>query len=157
MKVWVAQSCPTLCDPRDCSLPGSSGHGILEARILEWVPMPSFRRSFQHRDQTLVSCIAGRFFTVWATREPIMFVRGRYSHHYPHIFDLDMFVIFIQLHLILLHFSVLRFTDIVFFCKPKVCGSLVLSKPIGSTFPTIFAHFMSVSHLGNSCNISDFD
>ena len=37
----VAQSCPTLCDPTDCSLPGSSVHGILQARILEWVPIPS--------------------------------------------------------------------------------------------------------------------
>ena len=40
------QSCPTLCDPMDCSLPGSSVHGILQARILEWVAMPSSRGSF---------------------------------------------------------------------------------------------------------------
>ena len=60
------QSCPTLCDPMDCSLLGSSVHVILQARILEWVAMPSFRRPSQHRDQTLiscVSCIAGGFFT----------------------------------------------------------------------------------------------
>ena len=43
--VLVAHSCPTLCDPLDCSLPGSSGHGILQARILEWGTMPSSRRS----------------------------------------------------------------------------------------------------------------
>ena len=42
-KVKVTQSCPTLCDPMDCSLPGCSVHGILQARILEWVAMPSFR------------------------------------------------------------------------------------------------------------------
>ena len=58
---------PTLCDPMDCSLPGSSVHGILQARILEWVAMPSpSRRSSWHRDQTYVfcgSCIAGRFFS----------------------------------------------------------------------------------------------
>ena len=43
--------------------------GILQARILEWVAMPSSRRSSQPRDQTQVSHIAGRFFTIWATRE----------------------------------------------------------------------------------------
>ena len=48
----VVQSCPTLCDPMNCSLPGSSVHGILQARILEWVAMPSFRGSSQSRDVT---------------------------------------------------------------------------------------------------------
>ena len=47
----------------DCSLPGSSVHGILQAAMLEWVAMPSFRESSQPRDQTHVSCTAGRFFT----------------------------------------------------------------------------------------------
>ena len=51
----VAQSCPTLCNPMDCSPPGSSLHGILQARILEWVAMPFSRRSSQPRDQTPVS------------------------------------------------------------------------------------------------------
>ena len=63
------QLCPTFCDPMDCSLPGSSVHGILQARILEWVAMPSSRGSSQSRDQTWVSRITARFFTVWATRE----------------------------------------------------------------------------------------
>ena len=49
------QSCPTLCDPMDCSLPGSSVHGTLHARIMEWVAVPSSRRSSQPRDQTRVS------------------------------------------------------------------------------------------------------
>ena len=53
----------------DCSLPGSSVHGILQARILEWVAIPFSRGSFQPRDQTQVSCIAARFFTIWATKE----------------------------------------------------------------------------------------
>ena len=69
VKVLVAQSCPTRCDPMDYSPPGSSVHGILQARILEWVAMPSSRGSSQARDWTQVSCIPGRFFTVWATRE----------------------------------------------------------------------------------------
>ena len=52
------QSYPTLCDPMDCSLPVSSVHGILQARILEWVAMTSFRESFQPRDQTCISYIS---------------------------------------------------------------------------------------------------
>ena len=105
----VAQTCLTLSDPMDCSLPGSSIYGIFQARVLEWgaivkqqfLKMPfdmvpgiwtsmvvteslcpwnspgkntavgchfHLQGSSQHRDWTLVSCIAGRFFTVWATR-----------------------------------------------------------------------------------------
>ena len=56
----IAQSCPTLCDPVDCSPPGSSVHGILQARILEWVAISFSRGSSQPRDQTHVSRIAGR-------------------------------------------------------------------------------------------------
>ena len=69
VKVLVIQSCPALCDPMDCSLLGSSIHGILQARILEWVAIPFSRGSFRPRDWTQVSCITGRFFTIWATRE----------------------------------------------------------------------------------------
>ena len=65
----VAQSCPTLYDPRDCSLPGSSICGILQARILEWLAKPFSRESSQPRDRTQVSRTVGRFFTGWATRE----------------------------------------------------------------------------------------
>ena len=56
------QSCPTLCDPIDCSLPGSSVYGISQEKILEWVAMSFSRRSLQLRDQTFVSCIGGRIF-----------------------------------------------------------------------------------------------
>ena len=56
------QLCLTLCDPMDCSLPDSSVRGILQARILEWIAIPFSRESSQPRDQTLVSCIVGRFF-----------------------------------------------------------------------------------------------
>ena len=57
------QSCPTLCDPIDGSPPGSSIHGIFQARILEWVAMPSSRGSFRPRDGTPVSYVfcAGRW------------------------------------------------------------------------------------------------
>ena len=70
--VLVHQSCLTLCDPMDCSLPGSSVHEILQARILEWVAIPFSRGFSQPRDQTWVSCFVGRFITVWATREAHM-------------------------------------------------------------------------------------
>ena len=65
----VAQSCPILCDPMDCSLPGSSVHGIFQARVLEWVAISFSRRSSWPRDWTQVSRIVDRRFTVWATRE----------------------------------------------------------------------------------------
>ena len=57
-------SCPTICDPMDYSPPGFSAHGILRARLLEWVAMSSSRGSSQPRDRTQVSHIGGRFFTV---------------------------------------------------------------------------------------------
>ena len=65
----VAQSCPTLCDPVGCSPPGSSTHGILQARILEWVAISFSSWSSRPRDQTQVSRIADRCFNLWATWE----------------------------------------------------------------------------------------
>ena len=65
----VAQSCLTLCDPVDCSPPGSSVHGILQARILEWVVMLFFRWSSWPRNRTQVSHNASRIFIIWATRQ----------------------------------------------------------------------------------------
>ena len=64
--VLVAQLCPTLCDPMDYSPPGSSVHGMLQARILEWAAVPFSRGSSPPRDRAQVSPITGRFFTVWA-------------------------------------------------------------------------------------------
>ena len=69
LKVLVAQSYPTFCDPMDYSPPGFSVHGLLQARILEWVAISSSRGSSWPRDQTWVFCIAGRFFTIWTTRK----------------------------------------------------------------------------------------
>ena len=63
-------SCVRLCNPMDCSLPGSWVHGILQARELEWVAISFSRGSSQPRDRTRVSRTAGRRFTVWATRRP---------------------------------------------------------------------------------------
>ena len=71
LKLWITQSCLTLCDPMICSLPGSSVHRIFQARILEWVAM-LFSMGWEPswcRDRTQVSCIAGRFITIWTTRD----------------------------------------------------------------------------------------
>ena len=70
VKVKVSQSCPTLCNPMDYTI-----HGILQARILEWVAFPFTRRSSRPRNQTRVTCIAGGFFTNSAIREAL-----RYGH-----------------------------------------------------------------------------
>ena len=69
VKVLVTQLCLTLCNPMDCSLPVSSVHEILQAKIVEWVAISFSKGSFWSRDWTSVSCIAGRFFTYWATRK----------------------------------------------------------------------------------------
>ena len=78
----VAQSCLFLCDPMDCGLPGSSAHGILQERILEWVFMHS---SGNFRDQgnepaSLMSTLAGRFLTTGAIWESPHIYTYRYKH-----------------------------------------------------------------------------
>ena len=65
----VAKSCPTLCEPKDCSLPGSSVHGISQTRILEWVAISSSSRSSRPRNRTCISCIGRWVFHHWATWE----------------------------------------------------------------------------------------
>ena len=72
VKVTVTQLCPILCNPMDYTV-----HGILQARILEWVAFPISRGSSQPRNQTQVSHIAGGFFTSWATREPQEYWSGQ--------------------------------------------------------------------------------
>jgi len=80
VKVKVVQSCPTLCDPMDYTV-----HGILQARILEWVAFPFSRGSSQPRDQTRVSHIAGKFFTSWALREALCtLVLPKFPIHLSH-------------------------------------------------------------------------
>ena len=85
----VSQSCLTLCDPMDCSLPGSSVHGIFQARILEWVAFPFSRRSSWPRDWTWVSRVVGRHFTIWATKksergELKNWLKTQHSENYDH-------------------------------------------------------------------------
>ena len=85
--MWVyaqlLQLCLTLCDPMDCSPPGFSVHGILQARILEWVAVPSIRWSSWPRDQTQVSCIScitGGFFTAKPPGKPPYVCRDIHMH-----------------------------------------------------------------------------
>ena len=66
----VARLCLTLCNPMNYSTPGSSVHGISQARILAWVAISSSRRSSQHRDRTFISCVARRFFTIYLCHTP---------------------------------------------------------------------------------------
>ena len=73
VQVLVTQSCLTLCNSIDYSPPGSSVHGVLQARILEWVAISFSRGSSQPRDRTWVSYIAGRFFTIWATGDTFVY------------------------------------------------------------------------------------
>ena len=62
-------SCVQLCNPMDCSLPGSSVYKFLQARILQWINISSYRRSSWCRDRICISCLAGTFFTLRATWE----------------------------------------------------------------------------------------
>ena len=73
--IWIWKWSPSVMSdslrPTDCNLPGSSIHGIFQARVLEWGAISFSRGSFQPRDWTRVSSIAARLFTVWATREAL--------------------------------------------------------------------------------------
>ena len=72
--------CPILCDPMDCSLPGSSVHGILQARIVEWVTVPFFRGSSQSRDWPKISHNAGGFFILEPPGKPIWVLRQEFNY-----------------------------------------------------------------------------
>ena len=82
------QLCLTLCHPMDCSLPGSSVCGIVQARILEWVAMPSSRESSWCGDQTNVPCIAGEFFTTEAPGKPYTCTYIQILFHYRLLQDI---------------------------------------------------------------------
>ena len=92
--VLVMQSCPSLCNPMECRPPGSSVHGVLQAGILEWGAIPFSRGSSQPGYWTRVSCIEGKLFTSWATRETHII------HIYIYIYIIFFSVIW-QLNLIL--------------------------------------------------------
>ena len=116
MKVLVVQLCPTLCDPMGCSPPGSTVQGILRARILEWVAISFSRGSPWPREWTPVSCIAGRCFTIWATREvpqSISCIFGCFlrSIHVVRLGSFHCWVVFncMGIPICLFHFPVIKF------------------------------------------------
>ena len=78
-EVLVTQFCLTLCDPMDCSLPGSSVHRILQAKILEWVVFPSPGHLPNPGIEPGLSCIASRFFTIWVTKESTVPKKVKYK------------------------------------------------------------------------------
>ena len=78
----VSKSCLTLCDLMDCSLPGSSVHGIFQARILDWVAISFFNGSSQPRNQTLSYELAGRFFTTEAPEKPPIIILNQFHEAY---------------------------------------------------------------------------
>ena len=95
IKVKV-KSRPTLCDPLDCSLPDFSVHGILQARILEWVAISLSRGSSRPRDRTQVSRIGGRHFNLWATREAQIFLYGKEIHTFVFCYNLVFVFIYLK-------------------------------------------------------------
>ena len=75
VEVLAAQLCSTFCNPVDCNLPSFSIHGILQARILDWVAISFSRGSSWPRNQTWISSIADRFFTDWDMREAFTWLK----------------------------------------------------------------------------------
>ena len=84
-----------LCDPMDCSLPGSSVHGIFQARVLEWVAISFSKGSSQPRARTMVSRIVDRRFTIWATREAYKQLVYNFSYSTLCIFNYILGVVFL--------------------------------------------------------------
>ena len=96
MHFICAQLYPTLCDPLNCSPPGSSIHVILQARILEWVAMPSSRGSSQPRYQSWVSCISllsSQDTKAWGGRLPALYT-SYYSHALSLFLKLNLFILY---------------------------------------------------------------
>ena len=122
----VTKLCLTLCNPMDGSPPCYSVHGILQARILEWVAIPFSRGSSQPRDRTHVSCLAGRFFT---TEPP-----GRH----PTMLYLKIFFFFFFIYAYLTAFS--------FF---------LLSHPFKKIYYILILLFIYLAVLGLSCAMWD--
>ena len=85
-EVEVVQPCPAFCDPMDCSPPGSSVHGILQAKILEWIAISFSRGSSGPRDWTWVSCTAGRFLPSEPPGNPKV---GRLRYYFTKIIGIN--------------------------------------------------------------------
>ena len=118
LKVLVSQS--TLWDPMNCRPPGSSVHGILQARTLEWVVIPFSGGSSQPRDWTQVSCIEGRFFTIWAIKEAQLWKRSVSNFWLPwnHYWDMENCLL-------------------AKICGPRVFGYFFISSVTGAPVPLV--------------------
>ena len=140
VNVKVSQSCLTLRDPMDHRPSSSSVHGILQARILEWVAVPFFTGSSQPRDQTHVSCIESGFFTVWATREALMCWKD-----YPFSIELPLLKIsWLNVWGFISGFSVLSYWSVYSFTKTILSWWLELQQEVfrsNSVIPLILLLF----------------
>ena len=122
-----------LCDPVDCSLPHSSVHGILQARILEWFAMPSSRRSSRPRDRTQLSCTAGRLFT---TEPPYTSVKYVYVN--PNFPINSTFLSPLGVHTFV----------------PHICVSIYALQIRSSIYYFLFGEFLNLSRGGENSRIS---
>ena len=111
--------CLILCDSMDHSLPGSYVHGIFQARILEQVAISFSRRSSQPRDQIWVLHISGRFFTIWATREAVEYVKKELTCEYWFYILLSCWID-LWLKKIFFYWSILDLQCCVSFCYCRV-------------------------------------
>ena len=141
-KLKVAQSCLTLCDPMDYSLPGSSVHGILQAVLQEWVAVPFSSGSFQPRDQSQVSLFASRFFTIWATRETQL-----NSKQYTNISGVPCTNQFVSLHSSDARFeTALIFLGLTYYHE-KAGSRVVKTSEMNLHRPLVFLFLFSKSHV----------
>ena len=136
VKVLVPQPCVTLCDPMNCSPPGSSLHGIFQTRILEWVAIHFSTGIFPAQDRNQVSCIAGekKFFTSWATRNHHIFqtkkIKGAWILPTNYLFICFSALVYKQIILywvLLLTFFYLCSLEVLFFrLAPFSCISFLI-------------------------------
>ena len=119
--VWVIQSCPTFCDPMDYSMPGSSVHGILQARILEWVALPFSRGSSWPRDWSQVSHTGDRFFTIWVKSYTDMVKKNFFQLFIQYI------VVELPSFLLLLLAALLVIWNICWICQERISAVMWLT------------------------------
>ena len=140
----LLQSCPTLCNPMDCSLPGSSVHGILQARKLEWVAIPYSRGSSSSRDRTRVSYVS------------VSCIGGRVPYHKRHMGSPESAI----------HIYICVYTIYMYRCIPSFLGFPPLAPhPVGphralcwapcadSSFPLALVSTWSCMHLSVSLSV----
>ena len=121
---WSLSNVQLFCNPMDSSLSEPSVHGILQTRILEWVAIPFSRESSWPRDQTLVSCTASRFFTIWAIQVSSVPLLSHVQLCGPIACSTPGFLV---------HHQLLEFTHLHW-----VGGAIQPSHPLSSPYPPAF-------------------